>query len=241
MTDVMNAMRAYPWLPALGLVVVLAFVAALLWKILRSREGFLLGYGNWVVGKWQSAVQSEHSARAGTIPAAPHQSKRDVALLKRSLQLRDGVLTLSRALDGDLAYLLMAGPDQWEAGFQRALQTLVSGVTQVVHPAGRCRCGFFVLDDDEQHLTLLVGEGYTGARHPRLQLDSCAGRALLTGEDYYCRDVNHDPVYWHSGRGSRDYQSIACVPVRSGQAVFGVLCLDAERANAFTAADFAHL
>jgi putative methionine-R-sulfoxide reductase with GAF domain len=236
MTELLSLIRSNPWLMAPAIAVALAFLGTVLWKVIRSPEGFLLGYGNLVFGKWQSGTQAK------TVPADDWGwRKRDPGSLKRLLWQQANVLKLSRTLDGDLAYLMLHDAD-WEPKLGRALQTLVSGVTRIVQSAGKCRCGFFILDDSEQHLELAVGEGYRGQLRPKLALErSCAGRAFLTGEDYYCRDVATDPVYWQSTRGSREFRSIACVPVRSGQAVFGVICLDAERPNAFTADDFVHL
>ncbi|MDF2627481.1 MAG: hypothetical protein K0R39_1312 [Symbiobacteriaceae bacterium] len=224
------------------------FVGALLWKILRSSEGFLFGYGNWIVGKWQASSSAPAQPVQTSVQAAPAltaekpEPKRDLQALTRAYNLQGSVLTLSRMLDGDLAYLMMHDAADWEPKILTALQTLVSGVTRVVHPVGKCRCGFFILDDTEEYLELVVGEGFQGNTRSRLAVErSCAGRAFLTGEDYYCRDVSTDPVYWQSARGARDFRSIACVPVRAGQAVFGVLCLDAEQPNAFTTDDFANL
>jgi len=248
----LNLIHENPGLASIAALAGLTFVGALLWKILRSNEGFLFGYGNMIFGKWQASNPTQaNPAPVNPPPQAPAvmgtvtaqlEPKRDFASLKKAYTLQGSVLTLSRMLDGDLAYLMMHDAGEWEPKILKALQTLVSGVTRVVHPMGRCRCGFFILDDSEQHLDLAVGEGFQGMGRPRLAVErSCAGRAFLTGEDYYCRDVSTDPVYWHSSRGNRDYRSIACVPVRAGQAVFGVLCLDAEQADAFTPEDFAHL
>lgn len=230
-----------PW-ALFALAAVLAiFILAFLWKILRSEEGFLFGYGNWVVGKWQGMHSSKPSPAAGQHYDG-YPSRRPSWGRAHDLQTKADVLNLSRLLDGDLAYLMMNDAGEWEPKISRALQTIVSGVVRVVHPSGRWRCGFFILDDAEEHLVLVTGEGYDRARRPRLGLNnSCAGRAFQTGEDYYCRDIESDPSYWHSTRGNRDFRSIACVPVRAGPGVFGILCLDAEEADAFTPDDFFHL
>lgn len=250
MADLLIVLWRHPLAVPVAGAVLAVFLIALLWKIVRSQEGFLFGYGNWVVGKWQNAgggaarAAAQPSAAVAQAAAVPDPTpKRDVSSLKRALQLTGNVMTLSRLLDGDLAYMMMHDAGEWQTKLHKALQTLVSGVTRVVHPAGRCRCGFFILDDDEQYLALAVGEGYNFTKRPKLALEhSCAGRAFLSGEPYYCRDTATDPVYFHSERGSREqFHSIACVPVRAGQAVFGVICLDAEQANAFTTEDFAHL
>ncbi|MDB4894965.1 MAG: hypothetical protein JWN15_1227 [Firmicutes bacterium] len=232
-------------------VVIAIFVAAFLWKILRAEEGFLFGYGNWVVGKWQAvkgtpACGPEILETAGTVgtaavvgrhPAAPRHGT-----CEQGLHVERSVLTLSRVLDGDMAYLMVNHTDQWDTKILRILETLVSGVTRVVYVPGRCRCGFFILDEAERHLVLVAGEGYAGPRWPQLDLEhSCAGRAFLTGEEYYCRDIVSDPVYWDSARGNRDFRSIACVPVRAGRVVFGVICLDAEETDAFTQDDFVYM
>lgn len=242
-----NLLLTKEWLP--GLAVVAGFVAAvflfaLLWKILSSEEGFLFGYGKWVVGKWQGSKkpveaadpgESKAGKRANAEPAPAPTAERPEAN-----ERAQAVLTLSRLLDGDLAHLMMS--DEWDSKIQRALQMIVSGISRVVDPAGRCRCGFFILDEGGDCLILCAGEGYMGSRQPKLTLDhSCAGRAFQTGEDYYCKDIATDPVYWDSVRGNRDYRSIACVPVRAGRNVFGVICLDAPEANAFTAEDFHYL
>lgn len=251
MTTLVNLVQNFPWPVGVAALVGTLFVGALLWKILRSNEGFLFGYGNWIVGKWQASspapaqpvqpVQVQVQAAPGIATDKP-EPKRDLQSLTRAYNLQGSVLTLSRMLDGDLAYLMMHDAADWEPKILSALQTLVSGVTRVVHPMGKCRCGFFILDDSENYLELVVGEGFQGITRPRLAVErSCAGRAFLTGEDYYCRDVSTDPVYWHSSRGKSDFRSIACVPVRAGQNVFGVLCLDAEQPNAFTTDDFANL
>lgn len=234
-----------PWLAILAGFVSAIFLFALLWKILRSEEGFLFGYGNWVVGKWQPGKQTPDEARAAReakaeAHTASQPAKPAADVPQDGHQRVQHVLTLSRLLDGDLAYLMMS--DEWESKILRALQTIVSGITRVVDPNGRCRCGFFILDEAGECLILAAGEGYHGSRQPRLTLDhSCAGRAFQTGEDYYCKDISTDPVYWDSVRGNRDYRSIACVPVRAGRNVFGVICLDAPEANAFTAEEFHYL
>ena len=254
----MDLIRSYPWLVGFALLVAAAFLGALLWKILRSEEGFLFGYGDWVVGKWgagdgeddedasepkpRARGKSQVQAMTQQQPPTHQEPRRDFQAMRKALQNKETVLTLLRLLDGDLAYLMMHDAGEWEPKILRALQTLISGVTRVIHPAGRCRCAFFILSDDEKHLVLAVGEGYPGLRRKELALDhSCAGRAFLTGDQYYCRDITTDPVYWHSQKGNRDFRSIACVPVRAGQNVFGVICLDAERPDAFSADDFAHL
>lgn len=226
---------------ALAVSLAVLFTGALLWKILRSEEGFLFGYGDWVVGKWQAGRDKEVEQSAHGPPQGgghPELRKR-WKLRERELQVAGDVLLLSRMLDGDLAYHLNH-PLDWGAQVTRNLQTLVSGVPKVIRPGCRCRCGFFVPDRERGELVLAVGEGYSN--RPRLSLErSCAGRAFLTGEEYYCRDIVTDPLYWHSSVGKRDYRSIACVPVRAGRTVFGVICMDAERVDAFTPADFAHL
>lgn len=243
------------WFVILLAGVGVAFFVALLWKILRSEEGFLFGYGNWVIGKWQPAKGHGHGhgkagARGEAVRAEAARTETDEASSrkadqnahKRALQVKGNVLTLSRLLDGDLAYLIMNNPVEWDTKFWRAVQTLISGVTRVVRISGRCRCGFFILEENGEQLVLAVGEGYPGIKRPRLGLDhSCAGRAFQTGDNYYCRNTTTDPVYWHSERGNKDFRSIACVPVRAGAAVFGVICLDATEPDAFTTDDFVHL
>jgi len=227
------------WFVMLGGVTVTVYVAALLWKILRSEEGFLFGYGDWIIGKWQKERGNGAPYQRG---GGDRRRQRETASLDRQVQAKANVLKLSRLLDGDLAYLMVNDVDDWEPKIIRALQTTVSGVTRVVRPAGRCRCGFFILDEDEQHLVMATGEGYSGDVVPRLALDhSCAGRAFMTGDNYYCRDIATDPVYWHSEHGRRNYRSIACTPVRAGNVVFGVVCIDAEEVGAFTPDDFTHL
>lgn len=241
------------WFVVLVGLIVTVYLLAFLWKILRSEEGFMFGYGNWVIGKWQAVKDAVKSKPAEPEPLQDPepstarlmfepQRKRELAFLQHELQVKVNVLRLSGLLDGDLAFLMMGESGDWETKVLRAFQTIVSGVTRVVRPAGHCRCGFFVLDDDEQHLVLAAGEGYPGPKYPRLALEhSCAGRAFVTGEKYYCRDIATDPVYWPSVRGNRDFRSIACTPVRAGKTVFGVLCLDAAEAGAFSTEDFAHL
>jgi putative methionine-R-sulfoxide reductase with GAF domain len=233
------------WFRVFACIVVVVYLGVLFWKILSSEEGFLFGYGDWVVGKWQKVTRKggpRLELAESSLRPSYHKHQLDIASMEREKQLTDHVLRLSRLLDGDLAYLMMHDADEWETKIMRALQTLVSGVTRVVHPSGTCRCGFFILADEGEALDLVAGEGYAGMSRPQLALDrSCAGRAFQTGEYYYCRDIASDPVYWHSDRGNRDYRSIACVPVRAGQVVFGVICLDATEVNAFTPDDFAHL
>lgn len=268
-----------PWLIPSAALVAIAFISVFLWKILRSQEGFLLGYGNWILGKWGGTVGKQEPAAPPPPPQPPLQVlvqpvpgpggpvilsqpgqqpakggqggsggqppafNRDMAALKRLLALQESVLTLSRTLDGDFAYLMLHDAREWPNKVARAMQTLCSGITRVVHPLGRCRCAFFILDEsDENYLVMVAGEGYGDMQRTKLALEhSCAGRAFLTGEDYYCRDIADDPVYWQSAHGTRSFRSIACVPVRAGQNVFGVICLDSEQPNAFTPEDFAHL
>jgi putative methionine-R-sulfoxide reductase with GAF domain len=235
------------WVLVLGALAGLAVLAALIWKIIRSEEGFLFGYGDWVVGKWQAV--SENPAEGCRVreqpgqPPAGRQPKRDATGLKKALEVKSNVLTLSRLLDGDLVCMMTSRPQDWNERAMRAVQTLVSGATRIVRPTGRCRCGFFILDEhDERYLIMAAGEGYGGSKRPRLAIDcSCAGRAFLTGECYYCKDTATDPVYYQSNPGKRDFRAIACIPVKAGMSVFGVICLDAEQPGAFTQEDFVHL
>lgn len=235
-----------PWFVGATILGAVLFVLVLLWKILRSEEGFLFGYGNWVVGKWQKGRQA---APGEAMPPAPQQPQRrplsaDQALqaLQADLALKTGVLSLAKALDADMAAMMLREADAWPEKLWRALQTLVSGVTRVVHPSVSCRAGFFALDEDEAHLVLWVGEGYQYGRRPRLAIEnSCAGRAFTTGTSYYCKNIRTDPVYFQSSAGSEEYLAIACVPIQTSGQIFGVLCVDAKTADAFTPADFEHL
>lgn len=223
------------------------FVLALLWKIMRSEEGFLFGYGNWVVGKWQKGRQLAPGEVAQTPPPQP-LFRRSISVdhqleeLRADLALKTGVLSLAKALDADMAAMMLREVDAWPEKLWRALQTLVSGVTKVVQPSASCRAGFFALDEDEAHLVLWVGEGYQYGRRPRLAIEnSCAGRAFVTGANYYCKNIRTDPVYFQSSTGSEEYLAIACVPIQTSGQIFGVLCMDAKTADAFTPADFEHL
>jgi len=234
MAELIRLLLARHWFVVLAGGVASIYLIVFLWKIIKSQEGFLFGHGNWVIGKWRTQpadglgdkTQVEVAAKA--LSASPH---------------RLNVLKLSRVVDLDIAYLMVNDSSDWNSKIQRAFQTIVSGVTRVVGPAGHCRCGLFVLDDDERHLILIAGEGYGNKPRSRLALErSCAGRSFLTGDTYYCRDVHSDPVYYHpSALGKTDFRSIACVPVRAGHAIFGVICLDAHDAAAFTEEDFLHL
>lgn len=238
-----------PWLVGATILGAILFVLALLWKILRSDEGFLFGYGNWVVGKWQKGRQPvpgeapahhhHHHQQQLSRPVVADQALQD---LQADLALKIGVLSLAKALDADMAAMMLRDADAWPEKLWRALQTLVSGVTKVVQPSASCRAGFFALDEDEAHLVLWVGEGYQYGRRPRLAIEnSCAGRAFTTGANYYCKNVRTDPVYFHSTTGSEEYLAIACVPIQTSGQIFGVLCVDAKAADAFSPADFEHL
>lgn len=225
----------------LAVMMAALFLGTFLWKIIRSDEGFLLGYGNWVFGKWQANRDPPFPPQPVLPPLAPPpveaastKKQRD-----RTLQVAGDALRLSRMLDGDLAYTLASPGVDWAEQLSRHCQTLISGIPKVIRPGCRCRCGFFVPDGQNSRLVLAVGEGFKN--RPKLSMESCAGRAFLTGEDYYCKDIMTDPVYWQSASGNRDFRSIACVPVRAGRTIFGVICLDGERPEAFTPDDFAHL
>lgn len=239
--DLVQEILSSRWLVIVGGVV----VAIYLWKIIRSEEGFLFGYGDWIVGKWKSDGGEEDDAPSRRREPAPTPAPRRSARRRspeRELQRLGNVLMLSRVLDGDLAYLMVNDAGEWDQKLIRGMQTIVTGVARVVRPSGRVRCGFFILDEDEKTLSMAVGEGYSGLQRPRLHVEhSCAGRSFITGEPYYCRDIVTDPVYGHSSRGRRDFRSIACVPVRAGTAIFGVLCLDAEEPSAFTQEEFSYL
>jgi putative methionine-R-sulfoxide reductase with GAF domain len=239
------------WFIVLVGILITIYLGACLWKILSSEEGFLFGYGNWVVGKWQDVKEAVRPASVKPDPSPESgasrftfepQRKRELVALAEELQVQANVLKLSRLLDGDLALLMTDDGIDWENRVLRALQTTVSGLIRVVRPAASCRCGFFILGDDEEHLVLVVGEGYTGHKAPSLALEqSCAGRAFVTGDKYYCRDIATDPVYFPSTSGNRSFRSIACVPVRAGKMVFGVICLDAPESGAFSTEDFSYL
>lgn len=230
-----------PWIVGGTIGGVGIFLIAFLWKIIRSDEGFLFGYGNWVFGKWIKRPSAPAAAEPGAIHP-PQPEPPPPATLKADLALKTAVLGLSKALDADMAALMMQGADAWSEKLWRALQTLVSGVTRVVQPAVSCRAGFFALDEDEAYLVLWVGEGYQYGRRPRLAIEnSCAGRAFTSGATYYCKNIRTDPVYFQSTGGSEEYLAIACVPVQTSGQIFGVLCVDAKVDGAFTQADFEHL
>lgn len=236
----------------LAVILAALFLGTFLWKIIRAEEGFLLGYGNWVFGKWQAnrdppVAHHPPAAHHPPVPrqtcAAPACAANDTAadrwMRERTLQVADDALRLSRMLDADLAYTLANPGVDWVTQLGRHCQALITGIPKVIRPGCRCRCGFFIPDPQSGKLVLAVGEGFRS--RPKLNMESCAGRAFLTGEDYYCKDTLTDPVYWQSASGSREFRSIACVPVRAGRTIFGVICLDAERPDAFTPEDFAHL
>lgn len=232
-----------PWLVGATILGAVLFVLALLWKIVRSDEGFLFGYGNWVVGKWQKGRPLAPGEAAQ--PPQPRWSigpAHGMEDLRAALALKTGVLSLAKALDADMAAMMLREADAWPEKLWRALQTLVSGVTKVVQPSVSCRAGFFALDEDDAYLVLWVGEGYQYGRRPRLAIEnSCAGRAFVTGANYYCKNIRTDPVYFQSTTGSEEYLAIACVPIQTSGQIFGVLCVDAKTADAFTPADFEHL
>lgn len=232
-----------PWLMGATILGAVLFVLALLWKIMRSEEGFLFGYGNWVVGKWQRGRPAAPGEAAPTHPLRrPAPAEQAIQDLRADLALKTGVLSLAKALDADMAAMMLREADAWPEKLWRALQTLVSGVTKVVQPSVSCRAGFFALDEDEAHLVLWVGEGYQYGRRPRLAIEnSCAGRAFITGANYYCKNIRTDPVYFQSSTGSEEYLAIACVPIQTSGQIFGVLCVDAKTADAFNPADFDHL
>jgi len=234
MTELIRLLLTRHWFVLLAGGVASIYLIVFLWKIIRSQEGFLFGYGNWVIGKWRSQPEagigdkSQTEVAAKALSASPH---------------RLNVLKLSRVVDLDIAYLMVNDSSNWSLKIHRAFQTIVSGVTRVVGPVGHCRCGLFVLDEDERHLILTAGEGYGNKPRSRLALEcSCAGRSFLTGDTYYCKDIHSDPVYYHPATtGKSDFRSIACVPVRAGHAIFGVICLDAHEPGAFSEEDFLHL
>lgn len=236
-----------PWMVGVTILGAILFVLALLWKIVRSDEGFLFGYGNLVFGKWQKGrpaapPPAELAPAVGRAPRQASPPDRTLQELRAELERKVGVLGLAKALDADMAAMMLREADAWPEKLWRALQTLVSGVTKVVKPAGSCRAGFFALDEDEAHLLLWVGEGYQYGRQPRLGVEnSCAGRAFMTGANYYCKNIRTDPVYFQSSANQEEYLAIACVPVQTSGQIFGVLCVDAKVAEAFTPADFEHL
>lgn len=230
----------------LAVILAALFLGTFLWKIIRAEEGFLLGYGNLIFGKWQANRDPPFIRPAPVVRqtcAAPACQPSDAAAKcrasERTLEVADDALRLARMIDADLAYTLTNPGVDWAAQLGRHCQALIAGIPKVIRAGCRCRCGFFIPDPESGKLVLAVGEGFR--KRPRLNMESCAGRAFLTGEDYYCRDTLTDPVYWPSASGSREFRSIACVPVRAGRTIFGVICLDAERPDAFTSEDFAHL
>lgn len=225
-----------PWLAIVAIAVIGTYAGILIYKLLRAEEGFVLGYKGWVLGKWTRPTRF----RAKTQDPLRRLRRQNEAL-EASGRSRKEVILLSRLLDADLAYLLVNERLDWERKLQRLVQSLVSGVACTIAAAGPYRCGFFILEDDNAHLVLAVGEGHDVAPF-RLPLDrSCAGRAFQTGETHYCRDLETDPIWSRMLRGPCSYRSLACVPIRAGQVVWGVLCMEAQEPDAFAADDLLYL
>lgn len=229
-----------PWLAIALALLIGTYLAALVYKLLHAEEGFVLGYKGWVLGKWAKPARRLTVGRTSADQPL-RRLRMQNAELEASGRVRKEILLLCRLLDGDLAYLMVNERTGWEPKLQRLLQSLVSGVTRVVHGDGDHRCGFFIVEEDGTHLVLSVGEGFQQGQ-VRLPVDfSSVGRAFQTGETYYCRDLTTDPIWSHLIRGCCQYRSVACFPVRAGQVVWGVLCMEAEEAEAFSTDDLMYL
>jgi putative methionine-R-sulfoxide reductase with GAF domain len=224
-----------PWLVVFVALLLAAYLITLVYKILSAEEGFVLGYKGWVLGKWIKPPRRISVGRS-TQGFPLRRLRQEKEELEASGRIKREMILLTRLLDADLAYLMANERVEWESGLRRLVQILVSGVARIVRVDSSHRCGFFIREDDGAHLVLSVGEGYQGP--VRLPVDfSCAGRAFQTGETYYCRDLLHDPIWNHVVRGRAQYRSVACVPVRAAQVLWGVLCVEAEEPEAFTRDD----
>ena len=71
-----------------------------------------------------------------------------------------------------------------------------------------------------------------------MQIDgSFAGLAYATGEMVYSADVSTDERFAPHANADRPYASLACVPLRCGTDIVGVLSALSTRANSFTESD----
>lgn len=64
-----------------------------------------------------------------------------------------------------------------------------------------------------------------------------AGHVLRSKEPYYCRDRFNDPLYKSRSGRQKPYESIFAVPVGPADEPFGVITVDAQMKDGFSAAD----
>ena len=120
------------------------------------------------------------------------------------------------------------------------LEHIVSTATAVIQARA---AALFLIDNEANELTFEVALGQQGEAVSQFRVplgSGIAGLVALSGQPMAVSDVQNDPRHASEVASQIDYfpDSIACVPMLSGDDVIGVLeCLDKQGGDAFTPDD----
>lgn len=94
----------------------------------------------------------------------------------------------------------------------------------------------FVVDGGTGELVLLAASGDAAERHLGTRLragEGVSGNVACTGRPLLVSDISHHPVLAERRRSARAFPSFACIPLRSGERIVGVLNLAAPKEGVF--------
>ncbi len=119
-------------------------------------------------------------------------------------------------------------------GEKEICEVTVSALKEIL---GYAFSGVFLLDPETGDRVLMAQRGWENApadwRIPPGQ--GISWRAIERGELHYCPDVSQEPAYLPGAQGMG---SEVDVPIKIGDTILGVLIVEAQQPNAFTADDF---
>ncbi len=134
---------------------------------------------------------------------------------------------------------LATGNEEASAGerFDKILELIVGSVCMSLSDDhGRFhRAAILVPTADGQALRIRRGVGFStdGERNFRASLgESFAGNAYQTRQGLYSSDVTKDPRWVRHPLATKEYRSLACLPIWVGGDVVGVLSVDAVEPGA---------
>jgi putative methionine-R-sulfoxide reductase with GAF domain len=107
------------------------------------------------------------------------------------------------------------------------------------------RCAVFITDSkDTKKLRMYDGCGYSieGKEKLRLELNnSIAGKAFISGELVYCKDVTKEPGFSPNPKATKKYMSLVCAPVKTGDNVLAALSVDGSESDCFNEDDLEYI
>ncbi|WP_426447527.1 GAF domain-containing protein [Paenibacillus sp. S-38] len=228
---------AQPWtLTVLASLVILGVAALFIVGIMRVRSGeeFTLGpiklAPNAKVQELTTVVE-QHVKNFNTLNEDAKQKTQILKLLDQAyLEVSDCICTIKTMKEfndrkADIYKLILYG----------------MGTILTKEKANAHRTAIFVEEPGTGNLMIYEGFGFSpgGKKNLRLPIhNSAAGYTYRTGEIYSDGDIRAEGKQFKvNPLASRVYDSLICVPIKSGEKMIGVLSIDGQEKNSFSKDD----